>query len=96
LLNLRYDEDEVRAMLVDLDDIRDTPVYRVIAEMAREEGRVVEARRLLVELGTEKLGAPDRGMVATLSRIDDITTLERLLRRLLTANTWTDLLAQEV
>ena len=35
---VRYDEDEVRAMLVDLDDIRDTPVYRVIAEMARDRG----------------------------------------------------------
>ena len=108
LLNLRYDEDEVRAMLVDLDDIRDTPVYRVIAAMGREEGReqgraegraegreegrIAEARRLLIEIGTEKLGAPDDATAATITAVGDITTLERLIRRLLTASTWQELL----
>lgn len=95
LLNLRYDEEEVQAMLldrIDLNELRDTPVYRAIASLSREEGRIEEARRLLVELGTEKLGVPDEATAATLSATDDIVTLEQLLRRLLTASTWQELL----
>jgi predicted transposase YdaD len=97
LLNLRYDEDEVRAMMVDLADIRDTPLYRVIAsevrEESREEGRIVEARRLLVELGSEQLGVPDENTARMLAEIDEIAELERLIRRLFTATSWQELLA---
>jgi predicted transposase YdaD len=107
LLNLRYDEEEVRAMLVDLDELRDTPVYRAIARMGREEGleagreegreegRQSEAQRLLIELGTEKLGPADRATTAALGEVQELAQVERLLRRLFTASTWQELLAQE-
>jgi predicted transposase YdaD len=102
LLNLRYDDEEVQAMLldrIDLNELRDTPVYRVIARMGREEGReegrLTQTRRLLLSLGTDKLGPPDEATVAALTEVDDITALERTLHRLLTANTWAELLALE-
>jgi len=82
-------------MLVDLAEIRDTPLYRVIAEEGREEGRLEEARRLLVELGSEQLGAPDEDTARVLAEIDEIAVLERFIRRLFTATTWAELLAPE-
>ena len=104
LLNLRYDEDEVQAMLldlIDLNELRDTPVYRAIVrigrdearEEGREEGRLLQTRRLLVDLGSDKLGPPDEATATALAEIDDVTTLERLLHRLLTVSTWQALLA---
>lgn len=103
LLSLRYDEDEVRAMMVELAQFRDTPVYRVIAEEGRkagreegrEEGRLAEARRLLEELGAEKLGPPDEVTAATLARLDDVERLNGLLHRLLKVQTWQELLTAE-
>lgn len=58
-------------------------------------GRVDEARRLLLALGTEKFGAPDLDTSDTVVDINDVETLERLLRRVLTKNTWTELLSSE-
>ena len=99
LVNLRYDEDEVQAMLVDLDELRDTPVYRAIARMGREEGReegrLTQTRRLVFDLGTEKLGEPDATTATAIAGVEDVDELERLLRRLLTVDTWQELLATE-
>jgi predicted transposase YdaD len=95
LVNLRYDEDEVQAMLVALDELRDTPVYRAIARMGLEEGRLTQTRRLVFDLGTEKLGEPDATTATAIAGVEDVDELERLLRRLLTVETWQELLATE-
>lgn len=58
-------------------------------------GRVDEARRLLLALGTEKFGAPDESATRTVAGIDDVDQLERLLRRVLTTESWTELLPSE-
>ena len=50
------------------------------------------ARRLLLRLGTRKLGPPDANVAASLERIDDLNVLERLSDDLLTAASWSDLL----
>ena len=92
LLNLRYDEDEVRAMIRGLPELRDTPVYRVIVEEGREEGRLEQARQNLLELGAAKFGPSDAEVAATVDSIDDLATLQGLLRGVLTAGTWNELL----
>lgn len=51
-----------------------------------------QARRLLLRLGTRKLGPPDASTAAALERIDDLDMLERLSDDLLTAASWSDLL----
>jgi hypothetical protein len=48
-----------------------------------------------MSLGTEKFGAPDPAVIAVLDQIDELDRLERLIRRILTANTWAELLATE-
>jgi predicted transposase YdaD len=72
--------------------MRESSTYQAILEEGREEGRVEGARRLLLRLGTRKLGAPDASTEASLARIDDLDVLERLSDDLLTAASWTDLL----
>jgi hypothetical protein len=48
----------------------------------------------LLELGTVKFGPPDDATVAQLNAITDIDRLRRLGRRLLTVQTWAELLAE--
>jgi hypothetical protein len=89
LLGLRYDDEQIRALVPAMSWWRESSTYQA----AVEEGRLVEARRLVRELGTEKFGAPDATAVRMLERIDDLDALERLLRRILIASTWQELLA---
>ena len=98
LLSLRYDEDEVRAMIVEFDQFRDSPVYRVIANMGREEGREEGrqiARRVILLLGAEKLGPVPEPVAQAVNEIDDLSTLEQLGRRLPTVSSWEELFAAE-
>jgi predicted transposase YdaD len=95
LLNLRYDEQEVEAMIQDLAELRDTPVYRAIERMGRAEERLSQTRRILLDLGTDKFGAPDENTAVALAGVEDVAALERLLHRLLTVNTWQELLTPE-
>ena len=75
--------------------MRDSLTYQAILEEGRAEGRVDEARELLLELGTGRFGSPDARTHATLSAIGDRTRLHVLAARLLTASTWSELLADQ-
>jgi hypothetical protein len=77
--------------------MRESVTYQIILEegieKGRAEGRADEARELLLELGTEKLGAPDVVTARALTEIEDRATLERLIRGLFAATSWAELLA---
>jgi len=92
LLGLRYDSNEAKQLLQGARGMRESSTYQAILEEGRVEGRVVQARRDVLELGTEKFGPPDAAVVEWLDRIDDPDTLGRLLRGVLRASTWEDLL----
>jgi hypothetical protein len=91
LLGLRYDSDTARQLLRGVTGMRESSTYQAILE----EGRIEGARGLLLHLGTKKLGPPDPTIVARLSQIDDLETLERLSDDLLTATSWTVLLGTD-
>jgi predicted transposase YdaD len=64
-------------------------------ELGVLEGRAAEARALLHRLGTAKFGdGPDAATARAVGRIRDIERLEQLLERLLTADSWSELLAK--
>ena len=88
LLGLRYDAEEARQLLRGATGMRESSTYQAILE----EGRVEGARRLLLRLGTHRLGPPDASTVASLARIDDLDVLERLGDDLLSTSSWSDLL----
>jgi hypothetical protein len=76
--------------------MRESSTYQAILEEGREEGReqgrLDQARRLLIRLGTHRLGAPDAVTRFRLDQIGDLDTLERLSDALFTATTWDDIL----
>ena len=73
--------------------MRESVTYQIILEEGREEGRVQEARALIRDLGTQKMGSPDAATVASIEAVDDLEMLHRMSRAVLHANTWQELLA---
>jgi hypothetical protein len=79
----------------------DSSTFHAILEEGREEGReevriqrrILEWRYGILNVGTEKFGPADASTVEVLERIDDLDVLRRLLRGILRASTWQELLA---
>ncbi len=104
LLGLRYDAGEVGRLLGGITRMRESSTYQAILEEGRVEGRVegreegrlegqmIEARRLLLDLGSEKFGPPTPATVMTVDGLDDLATLHRLARSVFRASSWQDLL----
>jgi predicted transposase YdaD len=97
LLGLRYDQALAAHLLRGVRNMRESVTYQAILEEGREEGRdegqITHARRMLLELGTEKLGAPDVATAATIESLADLFVLDRLIRGVLRASDWDELLA---
>jgi hypothetical protein len=89
-----YDDRTVREVIPNMSWLQDSSTYQaIIAEgEARSETRwrIAQARRVIITLGTDKFGAPSRSIVNQLERVDDLDRLERLIRRVLTAESWVD------
>ncbi len=58
------------------------------------DGAVKEARKLLLRLGSHKLGQPSAQMQTTLGKMPDLDRLEALIERLEMAESWEALLAE--
>lgn len=82
--------------------MKESASYQWILEEGRVEGRleglvqgqIVALRETLLELGRERLGEPSQAVVQQLEAIDDPDRLRQLVRRVLTAQRWDDLLGQ--
>lgn len=68
--------------------LKESPAYDVLLEL----GRIAEARRLVLSLGTEKFGHPSEADRAAIESLKDLEVLEGTLRRILIASNWRDLL----
>jgi predicted transposase YdaD len=93
LLGLRYDQALAAHLLRGVRNMRESVTYQAILEEGRDEGQITHARRTLLELGTEKLGAPDVATAATIESLADLSVLDRLIRGVLRASDWDELLA---
>jgi predicted transposase YdaD len=88
LLGLRYEAALAEQLFGELANMEESTTYQAILS----RGRLQEAREILLLQGSEKFGAPDAGVIAT---VESITTVERfhaLSKRLLHVNSWQDLL----
>lgn len=97
LLGLRYPPAVADQLMPGIRNMRDSSTYMAIVEegvvRGRAEGRVEEARELLLELGEQRFGSPDRRTRATLATITDHAQLHALVGRLLDVASWDELLA---
>jgi hypothetical protein len=62
-------------------------------ELILEEGAVKEAKRLLLRIGQKRLGPASEEMRASLQAINDLDRLDRLADAVLSAASWSELLA---
>jgi hypothetical protein len=80
--------------------MKESVTYQAIIEEGVEKGKALgkvegareELRKVLRLLGEDRFGAPDTRAAAVLERIDDLRQLEALVKRVLTAQSWQELL----
>jgi len=64
-------------------------------EEAREEGRAMEARKIILFLGGIRFGEAGDTVVSRLDAISNLEKLEQLVERLLIVSSWDELLSGE-
>jgi len=81
--------------------MRESTTYQYILNEGRAEGRqegerqgrVTEARKILLRQGRIRFGDPNAATTAALEAMTDVEHLEQLSERLLLVTTWEELLA---
>jgi predicted transposase YdaD len=102
LLGLRYSHDLVDVLLQGVMGMKESSTYQAIVAEGRAEGRteglaegrIVEAQRFLLALGGDKFGPADEATRAAIEAVANVERLETLGRRVLTTESWQELLAQ--
>ena len=70
--------------------MRESVTYMAILD----EGRVEEARKIILRQGRKLFGPPDESTTAALTAIEDLERLELLSEQLLDVKSWQELLAR--
>jgi hypothetical protein len=77
-MGLRYHEGEAREVIRRMNWLRESVTYQAIYEEGRDYGRLEGERRLLLCLGTAKLGPPPPYIRAAIAAIDNASQLEQM------------------
>jgi predicted transposase YdaD len=97
LLGLRFPPAMADQLMPGIRSMRDSLTYQAIVEegveRGRTEGRVEEARELLLQLGEERFGSPPRRIRAMLAAIEDHDRLHALALSVIRVGSWDELLA---
>jgi predicted transposase YdaD len=88
LTGLRIDRNVAQQLFQGVQGMRDSSTYQLILD----EGRLEEARRLVIRLGRRPLGAPEPAALTLLQGITDVERLERMADRLTDVADWNELL----
>jgi predicted transposase YdaD len=101
LLGLRYSQELAGQLLRRVLTMRESVTYQAILEEGETlgiakgaaQGALAEAKKLLFLLGGNRYGPPDQRIQAAVERINDLPRLEELSVRLLSAQSWQELLS---
>ncbi len=95
LLGLRYSPALAAQLFRGVVSMKESSTYQAILEEGRAEGQsqgaITEGRKLLRLRGEEAFGPPDARILALLERINDLTQLEDLFKRVSAVKSWQDL-----
>ena len=91
-MGLRYPKAFNAQLLRGVRRMKESVTYQAIMEEGEALGRIAEARRALLRVGTKRLGAPPATVEESLAAIESVERLEALLDRVLEVETWNDLL----
>lgn len=73
--------------------MRESSTYQAILAEGEARGEARGERRLLILVGSQRFGPPDRSIRRALDALDDVARIERISARLFQAATWEELLA---
>ena len=73
--------------------MRESWAYQEILAEGEARGRADEARRVLLRLGSRRLGQPDDAASTALAELADVERVERMIERVLDATSWDDVLS---
>jgi hypothetical protein len=76
--------------------MKESSTYQAILEEGRSEGALAETKKLLRQWGEDAFGAPNAKTAAAIERLNDLTQLEDLLRRVHSVTSWQELLGPPV
>ncbi len=97
LMGLRYPPGLAGHLLQGDRAMEDSSTYQALLSkgraLGRDEGRLVEARSLVLRQGRKKFGPPPPEVAQSVEAITDIVRLEALSDRLLDVESWDDLMA---
>jgi len=97
LMGLRYDSAFIEQLLRGVQTMEESVTYQAIIRKGeargRVEGRVEGELNLLLLLGRNRFGEPTKRTLSKLQSITSTERLERLAIRMLTAESWKELLA---
>ncbi len=94
LLGLRYSPALAAQLFRGVVSMKESATYQAILEEGRGEGAVAEARKLLRIRGEEVFGPADARISAALERLNDLTQLEELFKRVRSVGSWQELFGQ--
>jgi hypothetical protein len=88
LTGMRIGRDQTNQLFQGVRAMRESDTYLAILD----EGRVEEARKIILRLGRKRFGPPDESSLAFLNALSDPEKLEALSERLLDVSSWQELL----
>src|SRR5262249_25086721 len=102
LMGLRFNEALAMEILKGVRAMKESVTYQAIIREGREEGlvegrvegEVKEAQRILLLLGSNEFGPPDKGTEAALNAIADRDRLEALIQQVGKAKSWREILGK--
>jgi hypothetical protein len=86
LTGLRYPNEIVSRVMEGVQNVRGSSTYQAVLDEGREDGRISEARRMLLMLGGDRFGEPNEAIRGVLAGIHDVERLERMSRRVYAAD----------
>lgn len=94
LLGLRYPPAVGQTLLRGVRNMKESSTYQAILSEGEAEGRLKEARSLLLRVGTRRFGHPPPHIAIEIESIADLGKLELLHERIVDAASWESLLSQ--
>jgi hypothetical protein len=88
LTGLRIPRARARVLFEGVQVMRDSDTYQAILD----EGRIEEARKLLLRLGQKRFGPADEAVSNALTLIEDLERLEQMIAGLDDTSSWQELL----
>jgi hypothetical protein len=92
LMGLRFDAETARRLILGGRQMRESSTYQAILEEGQLEGALIEARKILLDLGTRLLGDPGAAVKKKIDDIPHLDVVENLLKRIPDVASWQQLL----